>query len=206
MDTAATLFVVAAPSGAGKSTLVDMLLERDPAVQLSISYTTRTPRPGEVDGSNYHFIDIQTFIAMRTRGEFLEWAEVHGNFYGTSRISLERQLAAGRDLVLEIDWQGAQQVKRLFPRAVGIFVLPPSIEELERRLRNRGKDSEDVIQRRLAAALGEMRHVEEFDFVIINKDLAAALDDLMAAVRASRLRLHSQRARCPDVFRFLELG
>lgn len=206
MDTAATLFVVAAPSGAGKSTLVDMLLERDPAVQLSISYTTRTPRPGEVDGSNYHFIDIQTFIAMRTRGEFLEWAEVHGNFYGTSRISLERQLAAGRDLVLEIDWQGAQQVKRLFPRAVGIFVLPPSIDELERRLRNRGKDSEDVIQRRLAAALGEMRHVEEFDFVIINKDLAAALDDLTAAVRASRLRLHSQRARCPDVFRFLELG
>ena len=206
MDTAATLFVVAAPSGAGKSTLVEMLLKRDPAVQLSISYTTRPPRPGENDGDHYHFIDIQNFIAMRARGEFLEWAEVHGNFYGTSRPSLERQLGNGRDIVLEIDWQGAQQVKRLFPHAVGIFVLPPSIEELERRLRHRGKDSEDVIQRRLAAALGEMRHVDEFDFVIINNDLAVALDDLTAAVRASRLRLLCQRARCPEVFRFLDLG
>ena len=206
METAATLFVVAAPSGAGKSTLVDMLLERDAAVQLSISYTTRPPRPGEVDGRNYHFIDIPAFIAMRARGEFLEWAEVHGNFYGTSRPGLERQLADGRDLVLEIDWQGAQQVKRQFPRAIGIFILPPSIEELERRLRSRGKDSDDVIQRRLAAALGEMRHVDEFDFVIINNNLAVALEDLTAAVRASRLRLHSQQARSPDVFRFLELG
>lgn len=206
MNNAATLFVVSAPSGAGKSTLVDMLLERDPSVQLSISYTTRAPRPGEIDGRNYHFIDIATFIAMRTRGDFLESAEVHGNFYGTSRIGLEQQLAQGRDLVLEIDWQGAQQVKRLFPQAVGIFILPPSIEELERRLRNRGKDSEDVIQRRLAAALGEMRHVDEFDFAIINKDLDSALNDLTAAVRASRLRLPCQRARSPEVFRFLELG
>ncbi len=203
---AATLFVIAAPSGAGKSTLVNMLLTKDPSVQLSISYTTRPPRPGEADGVNYHFIDIPAFTAMRTRGEFVEWAEVHGNFYGTSRMALEQQLANGRDLVLEIDWQGAQQVRRQFPRSMGIFILPPSIEELERRLRTRGQDSNEVIQRRVAAALGEMRHVGEFDFVIINKDLAAALEDLMAAVRAARLRLHSQQARHPDVFRFLELG
>ncbi len=202
----ATLFVISAPSGAGKSTLVNMLIGRDPRVQLSISYTTRSPRPGEVNGRDYHFVDVPAFIAMRERGEFVEWAEVHGNYYGTSRPALELQMSNGRDLVLEIDWQGAQQVRRLFPQSVGVFVLPPSIEELERRLRTRGQDSDDVIRRRVAAALGEMQHVGEFDFVIINKDLAVALEDLMAAVRASRLRLHSQRARYPDVFRFLELG
>ena len=206
MDTAATLFVISAPSGAGKSTLVNMLIGRDPKVQLSISYTTRSPRPGEVNGQDYHFVDVSAFSAMRERGEFVEWAEVHGNYYGTSRPALELQMSNGRDLVLEIDWQGAQQVRRLFPQSVGVFVLPPSIEELERRLRTRGQDSDDVIRRRVAAALGEMQHVGEFDFVIINKDLAVALEDLMAAVRASRLRLHSQRARYPDVFRFLELG
>jgi guanylate kinase len=202
----ATLFVIAAPSGAGKSTLVNMLIGRDPRVQLSISYTTRLPRPGEVDGQDYHFVDVPAFTAMRARGEFVEWAEVHGNFYGTARSGLEQQMGNGRDLVLEIDWQGAQQVRRLFPQSAGIFILPPSIEELERRLRTRGQDSDDVIRRRVTAALGEMRHVSEFDFVIINKDLAVALEDLMAAVRASRLRLHSQQARYPDVFRFLKLG
>ncbi len=206
MNSPATLFVVAAPSGAGKSTLVSMLVGRDPRVQLSISYTTRKPRPGEVDGQDYHFIDIPRFTAMRAHGDFLEWAEVHGNFYGTSRSSLEQQLATGRDLVLEIDWQGAQQVRQQFTESIGVFILPPSIEELERRLRTRGQDSDEVIQRRVAAALGEMQHVGEFDFVIINRDLAVALEDLMAAVRASRLRLYSQRARHPDVFRFLELG
>ena len=205
MNSSASLFVVAAPSGAGKSTLVNMLLERDQQVQLSISYTTRPPRPAEVNGCNYHFIDIPEFLAMRSRGEFVEWAEVHGNFYGTSRISLEKQLATGRDLVLEIDWQGAQQVRRHFKRAVGIFILPPSIEELERRLNRRGQDDKSVIERRLAAALGEMRHVDEFDFVIINEQLAVALEDLMAAIRASRLRLSCQHSRYPDVFRFLEL-
>ena len=205
MNSSASLFVVAAPSGAGKSTLVNMLLERDQQVQLSISYTTRPPRPAEVNGRNYHFIDIPEFLAMRSRGEFVEWAEVHGNFYGTSRISLEKQLATGRDLVLEIDWQGAQQVRRHFKQAVGIFILPPSIEELERRLNRRGQDDKSVIERRLAAALGEMRHVDEFDFVIINEQLAVALEDLMAAIRASRLRLSCQHSRYPDVFRFLEL-
>lgn len=206
MTNTATLIIISAPSGAGKSTLVNMLVGREPKVQLSVSYTTRAVRSGEVDGHDYHFIDIPTFMAMRARGDFVEWAEVHGNFYGTSRSTLNQQLATGRDLVLEIDWQGAQQVRQQFKQSVGIFILPPSIEELERRLRKRGKDADEVIQRRIAAALGEMRHVGEFDFVIINKDLALALEDLVAAVRASRLWLNSQRVRQPDVFRFLELG
>jgi guanylate kinase len=199
-----TLFVVSAPSGAGKTTLVKMLMERDPQVRHSVSYTTRAPRPGEVDGREYNFIDIATFAAMRDRGEFLEWAEVHGNFYGTSRVWLTEQMRAGSDMLLEIDWQGAQQVRRLFPEAVTIFILPPSVGELERRLRGRGQDSEDVIQRRVAAALGEMRHVGEFNFVIINNDLQVAVEDLAAAVRAARLRVACQRARQPEMFRFLE--
>lgn len=201
--TTGTLFVVSAPSGAGKTTLVRMLMERDPGIRHSVSYTTRTPRPGEKEGHDYHFVDIQTFLSMRERGDFLEWAEVHGNFYGTSKSWLFEELTAGRDTLLEIDWQGAQQVRALIPGAVGIFILPPSIAELERRLRQRGQDSEDVIQRRVAAALGEMRHVDEFDFVIINNDLQEALADLMAAVRASRLRFRQQRLRHPEVFRFL---
>lgn len=204
MANAGTLVVVSAPSGAGKSTLVGLLLERDGMVRQSVSYTTRDPRPGEENGREYHFIDIATFSAMRDRGEFIEWAEVHGNFYGTSRVWLEQQMQAGSDMLLEIDWQGAQQVRRLFPSAVTIFILPPTIAELERRLRNRGKDSEGVIQRRVAAALGEMRHVGEFDFVIINNDLQVALEDLAAVVRAARLRVASQRARQPEMFRFLE--
>lgn len=195
-----SLIIVAAPSGAGKTTLVGRLLEADPHVRLSVSFTTRAPRPGEQDGREYHFIDLARFLAMRERGEFLEWAEVHGNFYGTSRLWLEERTGAGDDVLLEIDWQGAQQVRRLFPEAVGIFIMPPSMAELERRLRGRGSDSDDVIARRLAGALGEIRHVNEFEFVIINKDLDVALSDLQAAVRASRLRYARQRARHPDVF------
>lgn len=204
--TAGTLFIVAAPSGAGKTTLVRQLMAQDPAIRHSVSYTTRAPRAAERDGHDYHFIDIQTFLAMRERGDFLEWAEVHGNFYGTSRTWLLDEMRAGRDTLLEIDWQGAQQVRALMPDAVGIFILPPSIAELERRLRARGQDSEDVIQRRVAAALGEMRHVDEFDFVIINNNLQEALTDLTAAVRASRLNFPQQRARHPDVFRFLSMN
>jgi guanylate kinase len=204
MTSAGTLIVVSAPSGAGKTTLVKMLMERDPLVRHSVSYTTRAPRPGEQDGREYNFIDIATFSGMRDRGDFLEWAEVHGNFYGTSRVWLAEQMQSGNDMLLEIDWQGAQQVRRLFPGAVTIFILPPSVAELERRLRGRGQDAEDVIQRRVAAALGEMRHVGEFDFAIINNDLQVALDDLAATVRAARLRVASQRARQPDMFRFLE--
>lgn len=201
--TAGTLFIVSAPSGAGKTTLVRKLMERDPGIRHSISYTTRPPRPAERNGHDYHFIDIPTFLAMRERGDFLEWAEVHGNFYGTSRTWLLDEMRAGRDTLLEIDWQGAQQVRALMPQAVSIFIVPPSIGELERRLRGRGQDSEDVIQRRVAAALGELRHVDEFDFVIINNDLQEALDDLAAAVRASRLDFARQRIRHPEVFRFL---
>jgi guanylate kinase len=201
---AGTLFIVAAPSGAGKTTLVGRLLKDDPQVMHSISFTTRAPRGGEQDGREYQFIDVQRFLAMRERGEFAEWAEVHGNFYGTSRVWLEQRMQEGCDMLLEIDWQGAQQMRRQFPEAVSIFVMPPSIAELERRLRGRGSDSVDVIARRVAGAYGEMRHVDEFDFVIINNDLDVALGELKAAVRASRLRFPRQRARHPDVFRFLD--
>ena len=199
-----TLFIVAAPSGAGKTTLVGRLLADDPQVQHSISFATRAPRPGEQNGREYHFIDGQRFLAMRERGEFAEWAEVHDNFYGTSRLWLEQRMKEGCDMMLEIDWQGAQQMRRQFPEAIGIFILPPSVAELENRLRRRGADSEDVIARRVAGALAEMRHVGEFDFVIINNDLDVALGELKAAVRASRLRFSRQRARYPDVFRFLD--
>ena len=199
-----TLFIVTAPSGAGKTTLVSGLLERDPLVRLSVSYTTRAPRTGEVNGQHYHFIDVQGFRALRDKGEFLEWAEVHSNYYGTSKRWLEEQIRAGRDILLEIDWQGAQQVRKVFPKAVGVFILPPSVEELERRLRGRGTDSEDVISRRVLGARGEMRHVAEFDYVIINEDLPAALEDLVAVVRASRLRYANQEARKPEFFHYLE--
>ena len=199
-----TLFIVTAPSGAGKTTLVSGLLDRDPMVQLSVSYTTRAPREGEVDGRHYHFVDVATFRALRDKGEFLEWAEVHSNYYGTSKAWLEAQVRSGKDILLEIDWQGAQQVRKAFPEAVGVFILPPSLEELERRLRGRGTDSEDVIARRVLGARGEMRHVAEFDYVIINEDLPAALDDLVAVVRASRLRYANQEARKPEFFHYLE--
>ncbi len=203
-ESSGSLFIVSAPSGAGKTTLVGRLLADDSAVRQSVSYTTRSPRPGETHGVNYYFIDVQRFLAMRERGDFLEWAEVHGNFYGTSKAWIAEQVAGGQDVLLEIDWQGAQQVRKLFPLAVSIFILPPSLAELERRLRGRGSDSDDVIDRRIAGAIGEMRHVHEFDFVIINQDLELALGDMKAAVRASRLRFPLQRARHPDVFRFLE--
>ncbi|MGA9962029.1 MAG: guanylate kinase [Azonexus sp.] len=194
------LYVVAAPSGAGKTTLVRLLLDSEPGVHLSISYTTRGPRPGEADGREYHFVDVATFRAMMARGDFLEWAEVHGNFYGTSKVWIADHLAAGHDVLLEIDWQGAQQVRAVFPQAIGIFILPPSMEELTRRLTGRGTDSAEVVERRLAAAQAEMRHVGEFDYVIINDGLEQALDDLRAVVRASRLDLAGQRARHAALF------
>ena len=201
---AGTLFIVTAPSGAGKTTLVRGLLQRDARVQLSISYATRAPRAGEEDGREYHFVDVPTFRALRERGEFLEWAEVHGNYYATSRVWLKEQIAAGRDTLLEIDWQGAQQVRKSFPEAVGVFIMPPSMQELESRLRGRGTDSDDVISRRLLAAGGEMRHVAEFDYVIINNKIDESLDDIVAVVRAARLRYPNQRQRHPEYFDFLE--
>ncbi len=195
-----TLLIVSAPSGAGKTTLVRELLKRDNQVHLSISHTTRAPRPGEIHGHDYHFISINEFLSMRDRAEFIESAEVHGNFYGTSRLWMEQQLASGHDVLLEIDWQGAQQVRRLFNNAIGIFILPPSMDELEARLRGRGTDNEETIARRQLAALTEMRHIDEFDYVIINADLERAITDLQAVVHASRLRLCSQRTRHNDLF------
>ena len=197
---AGNLYVVAAPSGAGKTTLVRMLLESESAVHLSISFTTRSPRPGEQNGREYHFVDAETFRSMIDRQEFLEWAEVHGNFYGTSKKWIADQLTGGNDVLLEIDWQGAQQVRQLFPEAIGIFILPPSMEELTRRLTGRGTDSAEVISRRLAAAQAEMRHVGEFDYVIINDRLEQALDELRAVVCASRLTCKAQRARHAALF------
>ncbi len=182
------LFVVTAPSGAGKSSLIDALLKDDPHLRLSVSYTTRAPRPGEANGREYHFVDEPMFIAMLNRGEFLESAEVHGHRYGTSQAVIREALARGEDLVLEIDWQGAQQVRKLHPGCVGVFILPPSVAELERRMRLRGQDADAVIRRRLASAEEEMSHAPEFDYVMINKDFDEAKKDLQAIVRVERLR------------------
>jgi guanylate kinase len=195
------LFIVAAPSGAGKSSLVNAVLAQDPGLRLSISYTTRAPRPGEANGREYHFVDRGAFLAMAAAGDFLESAEVHGNFYATSQRQIEETRASGRDALLEIDWQGAQQVRRIYPDAVGIFILPPSIEELGRRLVARGQDPDATIRRRLAAAEDEMSHAAEFDYVIINKDFDEARRDLAAVIQASRLTLARQSARFPELFR-----
>lgn len=190
-----TLFIVSAPSGAGKTSLVRALLAADPVVRLSISHTTRSMRPGEVDGRDYHFISRDVFDAMRARGEFLESAEVHGNFYGTSRAWIAERMAAGDDMLLEIDWQGALQVRNLMAEAVGIFVLPPSLDALAERLANRATDSPEVIARRMSAARAEIGHVDEFDYVIINTHFEEAARDLIAIVRARRLRLTAQLSR-----------
>jgi len=193
-----TLFIVAAPSGAGKTSLVRQLLANDPAIRLSVSYTTRSARPGEANGRDYHFISRAEFEQMRARSELLESAEVHGNLYGTSRAWIERETRAGSDILLEIDWQGARQVRHLLPAAVGIFILPPSIEVLSERLQQRGTDTPEVIARRLQAARDEIAHVDEFDYVIINKDFEVAVQDLQAIVRAERLSLRAQLERYRD--------
>lgn len=197
---AGNLYIVAAPSGAGKTTLVRRLLAEDSAIRLSISYTTRTPRTGEENGREYHFVDVATFKQMIAQGDFLEWAEVHGNFYGTSKSWISSEMAAGRDVLLEIDWQGAQQVRQHFPQAIGVFILPPSLEVLAQRLHGRGTDAEEVIARRLAAAGEEMRHVGEFDYVIINDDLEQALADLLAVSRATRLTFTQQQQLYAELF------
>jgi guanylate kinase len=195
------LFVITAPSGAGKSSLIQGLLTAERGVALSVSYTTRAPRPGEVDGREYHFVAPNEFGAMLERGEFLESAEVHGHRYGTSQKVIEKARASGVDLVLEIDWQGAEQVRRLHPDAIGVFILPPTMAELERRLRARAQDADAVIKRRLANAADEMTHAVEFKYAIINNNFDDALIDLRAVVRAERLAVARQLARHPEVFK-----
>jgi guanylate kinase len=192
---AGCLFVIAAPSGGGKTSLVNALLAREPGIRLSVSYTTRKPRPGEHEGVHYHFVDKKRFDELNAAGEFLEHAFVHGHWYATSKSWLAAQVAAGQDVLLEIDWQGAEQVRRVLPDSVQIFVLPPSLAVLKERLENRGQDDPGVIARRLAGAVEEMRHWEEFDYVIINQDFATAVSDLDAIVRATRLKVARQRAR-----------
>jgi len=182
------LFVITAPSGAGKTSLIDAVLKEDPGVRLSISYTTRRPRSGEQNGREYHFVDNAKFDAMLAAGEFLESAEVYGNRYGTSRNVVRDLLAGGDDLILEIDWQGARQVRREFPGCIGIFILPPSVEELERRIRVRGQDPEAVIAVRMSQAREELSHSSEFEYAIINKDFDEAKNRLIEVIRAERAR------------------
>ena len=190
-----TLFIVAAPSGAGKSSLVNACLARDPQIALSISFTSRAPRPGERHAQHYHFVSADEFQRMIDAGDFFEWANVHGDLKGTARQSVEPQLAAGHDVLLEIDWQGAQQVRAKVPDAVSIFILPPSREALEERMRKRGQDSEDTIARRLAAAREEMSHFGEFDYVIVNEIFDTAVNDMCSIFTASRLRRNQQVQR-----------
>jgi guanylate kinase len=195
------LYVITAPSGAGKSSLIAKLLADESGLTLSVSYTTRPPRPGEHHGREYHFVDRPTFETMLERGEFLESAEVHGHHYGTSQKVIDEARARGRDLVLEIDWQGAEQVRRLYPESIGIFILPPSMAELARRLRARAQDAEDVIRRRLRHAAEEMSHAAEFKYAIINNNFDDARLDLRAIVRAERLATGRQLERHPEVFK-----
>ncbi len=180
------LLVITAPSGAGKTSLIEAVMRDDPSLKISVSYTTRKPRPGEKDGVDYHFIDLATFEKMKSRGEFLESAEVHGNHYGTGKEVILEAVKRGDDLILEIDWQGAQQVRRLYPACVGIFILPPSVEELERRMRTRGQDSEEVIRRRVQNAREELSHAGEFKYAIINKDFETARRELAGIIQSER--------------------
>ncbi|MFT6550377.1 MAG: guanylate kinase [Zhongshania marina] len=195
MHSQGTLYTISAPSGAGKTSLVAELLKRTPRLGVSVSHTTRTKRPGEQDGVNYHFVDHAEFKKMLEASAFLEHAQVFDNFYGTSQQWVESQLAAGEDVILEIDWQGAQQVRRLMPNTVAIFIMPPSKEALNERLTGRGQDDSAVIQRRMDAAVAEMSHYVESDFVVINDDFNTALADLEAIVRSHRLSLANQQLR-----------
>ncbi len=183
-----TLFIVSAPSGGGKTSLVKKLLETEPNVRLSVSHTTRLPRPGEVDGHHYHFVSLTEFERVSATGGFLESATIYGHRYGTAREGIEEELARQRDVLLEIDWQGAQQVRRLYPQSIGVFILPPEVAELERRMRARGQDADAVIRRRLASAEEEISHAPEFDYAIINKDFDEAKRDLQAIIRVERLK------------------
>ena len=189
-----TLYIVSAPSGAGKTTLVKALIDQIDSLRVSVSHTTRPIRPGEVDGVNYHFTSREQFLQQVKEGDFLEHAEVFGNLYGTSQSTVEQTLAAGHDLILEIDWQGAQQVRRALPQACSIFILPPSREALQQRLSNRGQDSAEVIAARMALATDEMSHYVEYDYIVINDDFQIALDELKSILAGNRLTLARQQA------------
>ncbi|PKL94210.1 MAG: guanylate kinase, partial [Gammaproteobacteria bacterium HGW-Gammaproteobacteria-9] len=189
------LYIVSAPSGAGKTSLVKALVDAQPQVRVSVSHTTRAMRPGEVDGVNYHFVSREDFVTRLERNEFLEHAEVFGNLYGTSQRWLEDTLAEGFDLILEIDWQGAQQVRRLMPKAKSIFILPPTQEALRQRLNNRGQDSDEIIEKRMREAVSEMSHYVEYDYLVINDDFAHALIDLQSIFRANQLIQTTQQQR-----------
>ena len=199
-----TLFIVSSPSGGGKTSLVKALLEAEPEVRLSVSYTTRPPRPGEVDGRDYNFVAVPEFKRRLEAGEFLESAVIYGNHYGTSQKWVEAECARGRDVLLEIDWQGAQQVRKLMKAVVSVFIMPPSPGALEARLKGRGQDSAEAIAHRLAAAREEMSHASEYDYVIINEDFSRAALDLRSIVRAERLKLARQLARNSDLFNRLK--
>ncbi len=194
-----TLYIIAAPSGAGKTSLVKALLESVEGIEVSVSYTTRPCRPGERDGVNYHFVDLQTFQRMIASGEFLEHAEVFGNHYGTARANILERLQQGVDLILEIDWQGARQVRQALPEAVGIFIIPPSREILEQRLRSRGQDSQETIDRRMRDAVSEMSHYNEFDYLVVNDEFELALTELRAIIWARRLRVEVQRVKLSEL-------
>jgi len=198
-----SMLMIVAPSGAGKSSLVDALLKSDPSLKLSLSTTTRAPRPGEVDGVNYRFVTKEAFIAERDQGQFLEWAEVHGHFYGTSRAWIESQMLSGSDVMLEIDWQGAQQIRKLIPSVQWIFIFPPSIEALEERLRKRGQHDEATIGRRVAAAHIELQHAHEANYIVVNDHFDQALVELQNIIAASRLRSGPVMARNPALLRRL---
>jgi guanylate kinase len=205
MELPGKLFVVAAPSGAGKSTLVKALLQHEPHLAVSVSHTTRAPRGQEQDGREYHFVDEPEFRSMIAAGQFVEWAEVHGNLYGTSRGAIEDRITGGQDVLLEIDWQGALQIKRLFPNAVLIFILPPSWDELRLRLERRGEDDAETIEQRMANARIEVSKADQFDFVIINALFETALFDLKAIVHSQRLKYDALRRSRPAIFAALDL-
>ncbi len=192
MQTAGCLFIISAPSGAGKTSLVKALLQSDLSLSLSISHTTRSPRTGEINGCDYHFVAMETFKQMLLRGEFIESAEVYGNFYGTSQQWINQAIASGQDILLEIDCQGARQIQQIFPQAISIFILPPSADALAIRLKSRAQDNSDVIQKRLAAAREEIGHIAEFNYIIVNNQLDEALNDLICVIKAERLRKERQ--------------
>ena len=203
MTSTGTLYTVSAPSGAGKTSLVNALVERCGGVQVSVSHTTRPMRPAEKEGVNYHFVSENVFVDMLDRAEFLEHAQVFGNLYGTSRVWLEKQLERGFDVILEIDWQGARQVKLLLPETQSIFILPPSRQALQERLRLRGQDDPGVIEGRMNAAVAEMSHYVESDFLVVNKDFDQALDELQCIVASQRLRTARQQEILPSMLQNL---